>query len=86
MAHVYLQGNASELEAWHLKVQRKTGHKLWNRLRGKGHTEAAGQEGEVYFEWSMGPASCKIAVNTFCTAWKTLFEVAPLESPLDEPK
>jgi hypothetical protein len=86
MVHVYLLGNASELEARHLKVQEKTGHKLWNRLRGKGHTEAAGQGGEVYFEWSMGPANCQIAVSTVCTAWKTFFEVSPVESPLDEPK
>lgn len=74
MVHVYLEGDVACLEARHDVVLKTTGYRLWNRLRGPGHTVAAGSGNEHYFEWSMGPRNSAISIDVFCEAWKAFFE------------
>lgn len=73
MIHVYLKGQERDLVAAHDQVAQSTGRRLWNRLRGRGHSQAAGAGDEYYFEWSIGPANAEIPVDLICRAWTLFF-------------
>lgn len=78
LVHGYLTGDADALEAAHARVIASGGARLWNRFRGVGHTAAArgvpgaanGAQGEVYFEWSMGPANAAVDHDVAVSSWR----------------
>mmetsp|Transcript_80190 Transcript_80190/g.240181 ORF Transcript_80190/g.240181 Transcript_80190/m.240181 type:complete len:277 (-) Transcript_80190:306-1136(-) len=82
MVHCYLRGDAGLLEACHARAQERSGVRLWNQLRGRGHTTlpqmrtmVGGPAGDWhYFEWSAGPANALIPIEVAERGWRTFFE------------
>eukprot|EP00929_Paragymnodinium_shiwhaense_P124410 TRINITY_DN9981_c0_g1_i1.p1 TRINITY_DN9981_c0_g1~~TRINITY_DN9981_c0_g1_i1.p1 ORF type:complete len:419 (-),score=87.73 TRINITY_DN9981_c0_g1_i1:202-1458(-) len=74
MIHVYLkldQRAEKELEAAHQLVMNDHRVRLWNRMRGPGHSNP----GEAcYFEWSMGPANAAISDDLVRSAWQAFLQ------------
>ena len=44
--------------------------RLWNKLRGVGHSRGA----EWYFEWTMGPHNSRAAEEAVAAAWRAFAE------------
>jgi len=65
MVHVYVKGESKEeLEAAHKAAEAASGVRLWNFLRGSGHSET-----ELYFEWLMGEANAKVSDESLVAGW-----------------
>jgi threonine aldolase len=72
LLHIYVKGDAAALDAAHAKVMEGTSVKLWNRLRGSGHSLKHGIGGEQYFEWNMGPHNAAMPLEDWLAAWRLL--------------
>ena len=85
MVHGYLKGDAPLLEAAHERARERTGVRLWNALRGRGHAalpqmgggarpvEEVDAVGWQYFEWSAGPANAAIPEEVAERGWRAFF-------------
>ena len=87
MCHVYLwsgvqgdpEGEVERLESAHARVRGRIGVRLWNRLRGTGHSAAqlAGSVSagcEQYFELSLGSVNAAVSDEDVRHGWKAFFE------------
>ena len=62
------------LQAAHDRAASATGIRLWNSLRGSGHSMGYGREGtERYFEWSIGPANGAVEDSKVSHGWTCFF-------------
>eukprot|EP00928_Gymnodinium_smaydae_P028868 TRINITY_DN21900_c0_g1_i1.p1 TRINITY_DN21900_c0_g1~~TRINITY_DN21900_c0_g1_i1.p1 ORF type:complete len:400 (+),score=51.46 TRINITY_DN21900_c0_g1_i1:65-1264(+) len=76
LVHGYLHGSVDGLEEAHARVQKETGIRLWNKLRGQGYrrgnADTIGSSEEQYFEWNMGPANALLPMKDFLKGWDAL--------------